>query len=342
MSNSSLLQITISKIKKFQKSMNKFTYFGFIGVVIIFIFLLSIIPSVVGNLKHFYYFNFNPKAQVSVYEKEYKNIFDESQKVFNQSNQAITDLQSGKDTFYNVEQQLLVNFNKRDSDCNQLIKIDNSALALNLPYEFKEFYRERLSADKKDYQAFTVYRKGIEEYLTASDALRSYDENYNDFFKQFGKLDQSKYSQDQVDIVQYHVKLLESSYRNIAGLADTTDIFNQEILDYIQNEYNLFTYTQGFLNAFENKDNNKMQEAFQSMMAYAYNNPSADINNIISRWGVEKLAPYYEAQDKLHNTATDLYQKAYDYARKQKLKEILQIWNSETPGYIQNSNINII
>lgn len=321
------------------KNYNKFLLiFG----LILFFFLVKVLPPIiqtsVNYAKHYYYFNINPKAEAAILEKQYKDIFDSNQKVFEQSNQAITDLQAGKDSAYTVEQQLLVNLNQRDFYYNQLIKIDNQALKLNLPSVYKDFFKLRVLADKKDYDGFKAYRDGINVYFTASNALQNYNEAYREFFDQVKKLDISKYSQDQVDIVKYHVKLFEGSYQNIAGIADTTDIFNQEILKYIQNMYHIYGFTKDYVNAYEDKDSNKMNESFYGMTNYLNNNPTQDINAIISRWGTEKLGPYNKKQDELHNSATDLYHKAYDYARKQKLQEILPVWSSETPGYVENMN----
>jgi len=79
-----------------------------------------------------------------------------------------------------------------------------------------------------------------------------------------------------------------------------------------------------------------------AQMEYSLSNlPNADFNGIITRWGAEKFGPIYQLQDNMHNNATGLYQKAYDYARKEKLEEILSAWRMKTPGAIQAISPNV-
>lgn len=318
------------------KTKNIFSFKILIILLVVLVIGINVLPPLFENAfsqaKHYYNFNINPKAQAIILEKEYKNTFDSNQKIFQESNQAVEDMVSEKETFYTVEQQLLVNFNERDSKYKQMIKIDNDSLSLNLPEAYKEFYKKRLEADKKDYEAFNVYRKGSEDYFQASSAFQSYGDVYQDFLKDFGELDVVNYSQDQVDDVRYMANLFQGSYENIAGIADTTDIFNQEILEYIQDEYDLFTYTKNYLDAFENKDESKMDQAFNGMISFLYNREKKDINEIINRWGEEKFGPVYQKQDALHFEANNLYQETYDFVRKQNLKDILSVWKLETPG----------
>jgi len=313
--------------------------------ILIFFFIiigLSIIQPAttwtVDSIKHFYYFNINPKAQAYTFEKEYKDAFDVNQNTFTKSNKAVTDMVSGKRDFYSVEQDLLVNFNERNAYYQKLIKIDNDSLALNLPDDYKQFYKMRLLADKTDYEGFSVYRKGVEGYFEASEALQGFSGVYDEFLDQFAKLNKDSYSQEQVDIVKYHADLFDSAYKRIAGIADTTDIFNQEILNYIQDQYNLFTYTRDFLDGFENKDENKMNNSYYGMLNYLANNSKPDITGILNRWGIEKFGLVFQKQDKLHSTATNLYQAAYDFAKKQKLNDLFSIWGLNTPGYIHSYN----
>jgi len=47
--------------------------------------------------------------------------------------------------------------------------------------------------------------------------------------------------------------LFQASYGSIQGIADTTDIFNQEILNYFQTEYDLYNNLKQYVDAFEIK-----------------------------------------------------------------------------------------
>jgi hypothetical protein len=317
-----------------------FVFIILIGIVAIYL-LRPVIQSTTDNLKHFYYFNMNPRAQAAIFEKEYINNFNSADDTLNKSNKEIDDMQSGKETFYNGEQQVLVCFNNRDSFFNVMISIDNQSLMLNLPDNFKQFYKERLAADKADYEAFKVYRKGMEDFFTADDAMMNYDEKFHDFVNDVGDLSVDKYSQPQVDKTNYMSGLFQASYGNIQGIADTTDIFNQEILNYFQNEYDLYNNIKQYVDAFENKDQQGMNDAYTQMKYFLSNMPSTDINGIIIRWGAEKFGRIYKIQDNMHNNATKLYQKAYDYARKEKLEEILSAWKMKTPGAIQAVSPNV-
>jgi hypothetical protein len=317
-----------------------FVFIILIGIVAIYL-LRPVIQSTTDNLKHFYYFNMNPRAQAPIFEKEYINNFNSADDTLNKSNKEIDDMQSGKETFYNGEQQVLVCFNNRDSFFNVMISIDNQSLMLNLPDNFKQFYKERLAADKADYEAFKVYRKGMEDFFTADDAMMNYDEKFHDFVNDVGDLSVDKYSQPQVDKTNYMSGLFQASYGNIQGIADTTDIFNQEILNYFQNEYDLYNNIKQYVDAFENKDQQGMNDAYTQMKYFLSNMPSTDINGIIIRWGAEKFGRIYKIQDNMHNNATKLYQKAYDYARKEKLEEILSAWKMKTPGAIQAVSPNV-
>jgi hypothetical protein len=320
-------------------------YLAFVFIILIGIVAISllqpVIQSTTNNLKHFYYFNINPRAQAAIFEKEYMNDFNSADETLNKSNKEINDMQSGKETFYNGEQQVLVYFNDRDSFFNQMISIDNQSLKLNLPDNFKQFYKERLTADKADYEAFKVYRKGMEDFFTADTAMESYNSTFHDFLDDVGGLNVDKYSQPQVDKTNYMSGLFQASYGSIQGIADTTDIFNQEILNYFQEEYNLYSSLKQYVDAFENKDQQKMNDIFVQTEYSLSNMPYADFNGIITRWGAEKFGPIYQLQDNMHNNATGLYQKAYDYARKEKLEEILSAWKMKTPGAVQAISPNV-
>jgi len=333
-----LLRIKLPPIPRDTIKKNR-RYLAFVFIILIGIVAISllqpVIQSTTNNLKHFYYFNINPKAQAVIFEKEYINNFNSAGDTLNKSNKEIDDTQSGKETLYNGEQQVLVYFNDRDSFFNEMISIDNQSLKLNLPDNFKQFYKERLIADKADYAAFKVYRKGMEDFFTADDAMMNYDEKFHDFINDVGDLNVDKYSQPQVDKTNYMSGLFQASYGSIQGIADTTDIFNQEILNYFQNEYDLYSNLKQYVDAFENKDQQGMNDAYAQMKYFLSNMPSTDINGIIIRWGAEKFGPIYQIQDNMHNNATELYQKAYDYARKEKLEEILSAWRMKTPGAVQ-------
>jgi len=197
-----LPSISRDAIKK-NKRYLAFVFVILVGVVVISL-LHPVIQSTTDNLKHFYYFNINPRAQAAIFEKEYMNNFNSADDTLNKSNKEIDDMQSGKETFYNGEQQVLVYFNNRDSFFNQMISIDNQSLKLNLPDNFNQFYKDRLIADKADYAAFKVYRKGMEDFFTADDAMMNYDEKFHDFLNDVGDLNVDKYSQPQIDKNKLH------------------------------------------------------------------------------------------------------------------------------------------
>ena len=339
-----LLRIKLPSIPRDAIKKNR-RYLAFILVILIGIVAISllqpVIQSTTNNLKHFYYFNVNPRAQAAIFEKEYINNFNSADDTLNKSNKEISNMQSGKETFYNGEQQVLVYFNNRDSFFNAMISIDNQSLKLNLPDNFKQFYKERLAADKADYEAFKVYRKGMEDFFTADDAMINYDEKFHDFLNDVGDLNVDKYSQPQVDKTNYMSGLFQATYGSIQGIADTTDIFNQEILNYFQGEYDTYKVFRNYVDAFGTKDKQQMNETSNQIEYYLSNMPTTDINGIIIRWSAEKFGPIYQTQDNMHNNATELYQKAYDYARKEKLKEVLSTWKMKTPGAIQAVSPNV-
>jgi len=331
-------QLTFLKNKK-----SPSTWIGLaVGSIIFIAILLNM--ELPRRLTDFYFQTLNPKAGVVKLEKQYKDAYDSAYSSLQESGMTITEMQEKSDDQNNkgnmtaftnyYSGKLLYQFSARDTDFVNMLAIDDSALNLNLPMEYKQFFQKRKKADEKDYDGFKTYRTGMTHLMDGTIAYYSFYDLYSDVMVKLYPTDnkQAYYSDQNNTAIIGKEALLDTQFNKIQTLKDqdiyTTEIYNS--LATSQLEVQLF---RELYVGYRTDDPKTVNDATNKLNT---NNPKLTTQDqdvtIFLNWSKEKIQPYFYSQDTKHGQASDLYRQAYSYAKIQKLDEVFSLWKNQAPG----------
>jgi len=287
------------------------------------------------------YFTLIPKAAAIELEKAYKKNFDGAASALASANDEIDLVHTTAKTSSDIENgdtQVRGYFSQRDAYFSEMVRIDNQALRLHLPLAYKTFYAKRLKADTNDYDAFKMYYQGEDGMMDAIIAETKFNDAYSASYDYFLNLYQNdSFNSHTVARFKTMVEQLDAQYKNIAGLADTSNIYSQDLLTYLQHEYDMISLFRQMADAIATND----QAREQAIVDEAVNKEKVkfpDVYSIVTAWGKDKIEPIVIAQDQKHKRSWDLYNEAYLYAKNENLTDILKVWSSSPPGTTETNN----
>lgn len=285
--------------------------------------------TIISSLPNAYY-QINPKAGVIKLEQLYKQNFDSAESTRQEANFLLTELPqkaSNVNEIFAYQERVRGLFSKRDAFYTEIIRIDDKGKTLKLTKDYQEFFHKRKLADENDYEAFKIYRQGMQDMMDATLSYIKFTEIYDQVANSIYALKNSDFS-NTTNLEGYAVNL-NSQYSEIESLSKK-GIFTLEMVDALKfkNE-NVGLFRDLALSISSNNDK-KAKEISASLEERL----KRELNeaDIVSRWVVEKRQPLFEAQDQKHRVSLDLYNQAYIFARNQKLDAIISTWGNKTPG----------
>jgi hypothetical protein len=293
-----------------------------------------------------YYQVLNPKAGAVRLEAEYRKNFQTAE---NASDLAHRFLAKMVQNSANVEDakfyanKFSEQLSERAAAYEEMLRITNSQASLDLSNEYKEFFKRRKEADQTDYEAFKVYRDGIESSLAGSLSLYYYLQMRAALFASFmAILDLNDKTPPKEKINSFDV-----SYGRING---------QFIA--LENLYNKGVYPDDLFEKVKeiqkhSEESNKIvmgilrgdAEEVSSRLELYFKNPEKTeekptaLEEALFEWSRRSQETYWAKQDEGHKKARDLYKDAYNYAKNYDL-DILTVWPNRLPGDFRDGDVN--
>src|SRR3989344_1989845 len=151
--------------------------------VIVFAVYFNDIRVVGSNV---YYHTINPEAGALRLEGLYKDNYDEAQSALDEANLTISEMtQKSTDTnsLFVYQEKVRGIFSKRDAHFTEMVRIDDEAVKLRLDSRYKEFYQKRKQADENDYEAFKIYRGGMQNLMDGTLSYYKFTNSYGEAMK---------------------------------------------------------------------------------------------------------------------------------------------------------------
>jgi len=297
-----------------------------------------------SSLVDFYYFKINPKAGVKRLEKTYKELFQIAETARDQANLTITEMQDqAKDinALFSYQGKIRGFFSKRDAAFQEMLRIDEKAKQINISEEYREFFRRRQLADKNEYEAFRIYREGMENIMEGTLAYLKFEQFHRQalaLFTSFILNPEESFTGENLKTFKTLTDNLELQFQEILSL-QKRKVYSEELVEDIRERKEIVQLFQQVNEAILEEDEEKVKETFNTISQRIKQREKKEVSykDLGLQWIEEISRPIFEAQDKKHKESLDLYNQAYIYARTQNLKEILSVWNNHPPGTIEEN-----
>lgn len=331
-----------TKLSRSPTTRNKILFLSitfFISLVLFSKFIT--LPTTSQQWQEFYLMTINPHAGAAYLEKQWQKNYNGAALELEEGNTYISKMQNNLDlkssdkyTYIDTIKGILV---KRDAYFSEMIVIDKKALHLRLPQQYHDFYTKRLVADQRDYYAFNTYSTGMMQILDGTKAIYQYSDYFSLALSTAASLaDAGQYYTKWTKVFNYIVYVLQTDTNDASVLQDK-GILDKPIVDAMIKGEQTILLIQKVNNAWVSNDKQGYADANLQMQKMSQQAPP-DWNMIIAKWGKDKRERFMIKQDKLHNEATKLYNRAYLFARDEKLNEVINIWGNNFPGSLNNND----
>lgn len=281
-----------------------------------------------------YYHTINPQAGARRLEVLYKENYDRAQNALDEANLTISEMtQYANDvnTGFGYQEKTRGLFSQRDAYFTEMVRIDNEATKLRLDSRYKEFYRKRKLADENDYEAFKIYRGGMQNQMDGVLSYYKFTDSYAEAMGFLSTLNSPNgFTPENVKHFENLAFALNLQYNEVASLAKR-EIFTKDLAD-LMNEKNEVVKLFNDLNNAVFTGNKVVAEEVMKKFMQKAKTEAPNENELIVQWAREKSQPVFDEQDKKHRLSLDLYNQTYTYARNEHLDNIISVWGFKLPG----------
>lgn len=306
--------------------------------VIIFAIYFNDIRVVASNV---YYHTINPEAGALRLERLYKKNYDEAQNALNEANLTISEMtQKSTDTnsLFAYQEKVRGIFSRRDAHFTEMIRIDDEAMKLRLNNRYKEFYQKRKQADVNDYDAFKIYRQGMQNLMDGTLSYFKFTNSYGEAMSFVAILTTpSGFTQENIDHFKSLAANLSLQHNEVDSLAKR-GVFTQRLVDSMKTKNASVMLFRDMNDAIVSGDKERADEVMLMFVQQAKIKPP-DESDLIAQWAREKRQPVFDAQDEKHRYSLDLYNQAYTYARNERLDNIHSVWGDKIPGTAEEKKL---
>lgn len=283
-----------------------------------------------------YYKQINPRAGVVYFEKLYKDNHNGAEEALSEANFTVSETQRNAqdiNTLFAYQEKIRALFSKREAHFVEMIRIDKEAKKLRVSKEYKEFFDKRMEADQNDYEAFKIYREGMQKLMDGTLSYYKFRNLFGDAARFVLVLaTPDGFTPENVKRFSELSSGLNVQYNEIIFLAEK-GIFTHELMVSMKSQNEVIKLFEQLNNAYVAGDKGRVDEINKKLSLYV-ESISQDESELITQWAKEKAKPIFEAQNEKHRKSLDLYNQAYIYAKNQKLDTILSVWNNKPPGTI--------
>jgi len=321
------------------------------GKLLLIIGAASILIVLIGHSRRWYreavwlyYSKINPRAGAKRLEVVYKQLFDEAENTRDQANLLISEMQvqvSDINSLFRYQEKLRGLFSQREAIFQEILRIDGKAKSLNISQNYREFFQKRQLADQNEYEAFRIYRRGMENIMEGTLAYLKFEKFYRQAFaliSAFVLSPEESFTGENLETFKTLTSNLELQFREIISL-QKEKVYPEKLVEDMRDKKEIVQLFQKANEAILAEDEEKTEKTLNTISQRIKQREEKGVNyeDLKLQWVEEINKPLFEAQDKKHKKSLDLYNQAYIYAKTQNLKEILSVWNGEPPGEIKEN-----
>lgn len=281
-----------------------------------------------------YYYTLNPKAGAVYLEESYKQNFIGAQSALDEASFIVAEMQQNAydaPSLFYYQEQIRGLLSKREAYFVEMLRIDEEAQGLRLGSEYQEFFEKRRAADQNDYEAFKIYRDGMQGLMDGVLSYQKFAELYQAAKATLPPLMTPEgYTSENIDRLGKAAADLSFHHIELKSLAERgilTDNLYQAIKLDVEHYDLFYQFTKKNLE----HDAEGMDE-IALQLDRIIETERADTGDLLLEWAEETRQPIFEAQDNKHRDSLDLYNQAYAYAENKGLDPILSVWRDDHPG----------
>jgi len=296
-------------------------------------------PKIIGQkLVDFYYQKINKKAGLIYYEKQYFKLIKEDATLLknleNTMNYFDKEANFSFDYLKNNKEKINHYLKKRDEIKEQLLAIEKKQLQIKLSKQYDKFFKLRQKALAEKNEATYMFKRTIEVYINAFEVYHKFWQFLNEkkFLTNIVVAKEEKNKEDFLKIVDYYQKDLDDFYeKNIKNI-------KLPLFDEVKKEMSAYYFSINELLKIMKEDAIKTntkeiedKEALKKFEVFSQEFLRRQQNGEFGNWRDTAIRDFLYFYSEKGIESYNLYKKAYLYAKKNNLSEIIKVWGDDYP-----------